>query len=340
MSALAEATGAQIVPVDSEHSALYQLIGAERPGTVDRLVLAARAPLPRPHGPRRGHARAGARPSDLGHGRPDHRRLGHADEQGAGGDRGASLFGVPYEAIDVVVHPQSLVHALVHLNDGSSLAHLGYPDMRVPISYALHHPERADVPVETLDLGAVGEYLRAAGRRDFRLPAARLRGRPRRRHRALRPERRRRGGARLPEREDRLPRHRPPDRARTGRGSAAARPQLRRPLRGGRRGARAGAPGRGGRRRELGPRVRGLRPARDPARAGHLHRRQGRGHEGGALLAFLPADPAEQEGGRDRAQWARSRRLREDQRHEPGRVFRTRFALAPTTRSPSGNGSW
>ena len=47
----------------------------------------------------------------------------------------------------MVVHPQSIVHALVHLNDGASLAHLGYPDMRVPISYALHYPERADVPV-------------------------------------------------------------------------------------------------------------------------------------------------------------------------------------------------
>jgi 1-deoxy-D-xylulose-5-phosphate reductoisomerase len=67
------------------------------------------------------------------------------------------LFGVPYERIDVVVHPQSIVHAVVHLNDGASLAHLGYPDMRVPISYALHHPERADVPVEALDLSAVGE---------------------------------------------------------------------------------------------------------------------------------------------------------------------------------------
>ena len=62
------------------------------------------------------------------------------------------LFGVPYERIDVVVHPQSIVHALVHLNDGASLAHLGYPDMRVPISYALHYPDRADVPVPTLDL--------------------------------------------------------------------------------------------------------------------------------------------------------------------------------------------
>ena len=66
------------------------------------------------------------------------------------------LFAVPYERIDVVVHPQSLIHSLIHLNDGSSLAHLGYPDMRVPISYALHYPERADVDVPQLDLAAVG----------------------------------------------------------------------------------------------------------------------------------------------------------------------------------------
>jgi 1-deoxy-D-xylulose-5-phosphate reductoisomerase len=66
------------------------------------------------------------------------------------------LFGVPYERIDVVVHPQSIVHALVHLNDGASLAHLGYPDMRVPISYALHYPERVDVPVPKLDLVELG----------------------------------------------------------------------------------------------------------------------------------------------------------------------------------------
>jgi 1-deoxy-D-xylulose-5-phosphate reductoisomerase len=66
------------------------------------------------------------------------------------------LFAVPYERIEVVVHPQSLVHSLIHLNDGSSLAHLGYPDMRVPISYALHYPERADVDVPRLDLAAAG----------------------------------------------------------------------------------------------------------------------------------------------------------------------------------------
>ena len=57
----------------------------------------------------------------------------------------------------MVVHPQSIVHSLVELNDGAQLAHLGLPDMRVPISYALHFPERADVTVPTLDLATVGE---------------------------------------------------------------------------------------------------------------------------------------------------------------------------------------
>src|SRR5581483_8939784 len=66
------------------------------------------------------------------------------------------LFGTPYEQIDVVVHPQSIIHSLIQLCDGATLAHLGYPDMRVPISYALHYPERTDVPVRPLDLAAVG----------------------------------------------------------------------------------------------------------------------------------------------------------------------------------------
>jgi len=66
------------------------------------------------------------------------------------------LFAVSYERIDVVVHPQSIVHSLIELNDGAQLAHLGLPDMRVPISYALHFPERADVTVPRLDLAAAG----------------------------------------------------------------------------------------------------------------------------------------------------------------------------------------
>jgi 1-deoxy-D-xylulose-5-phosphate reductoisomerase len=62
------------------------------------------------------------------------------------------LFGTPYDRIDVVVHPQSIIHALVQLCDGSTKAHMGYPDMRVAIAYALHHPDRADLPIKPLDL--------------------------------------------------------------------------------------------------------------------------------------------------------------------------------------------
>jgi 1-deoxy-D-xylulose-5-phosphate reductoisomerase len=158
VTALAEATDARIIPVDSEHSALYQLIRAETPGTVERLVLTASG------GPFRGR-------TDLSGITPDE-ALAHPTWEMGGRitidsatlmNKGFEmieahhLFGVPYERIDVVVHPQSIVHALVHLNDGASLAHLGYPDMRVPISYALHLPERADVDVPTLDLATVGE---------------------------------------------------------------------------------------------------------------------------------------------------------------------------------------
>src|SRR4029079_15609138 len=64
------------------------------------------------------------------------------------------LFGLPYERIEVVVHPTSDVHALVRFRDGAALAHLGYPDMRVPISFALTYPERSATPVPALDLAS------------------------------------------------------------------------------------------------------------------------------------------------------------------------------------------
>jgi 1-deoxy-D-xylulose-5-phosphate reductoisomerase len=67
------------------------------------------------------------------------------------------LFGTPYDRIDVVVHPQSLVHGLVQLADGAMLAHLGPPDMRIAISYALHSGESVELPIKPLDLSAVGE---------------------------------------------------------------------------------------------------------------------------------------------------------------------------------------
>jgi 1-deoxy-D-xylulose-5-phosphate reductoisomerase len=155
--ALAEATGAQLLPVDSEHSALFQLVANERPGTVDRLVLTASG------GPFRGRTNLDSvtREEALAHPTWD---MGHriSVDSATLMNKGLELieahhlFGVGYDAIDVVVHPQSIIHAVVHMNDGASLAHLGYPDMRVPISYALNYPDRVDVPVPALNLVELG----------------------------------------------------------------------------------------------------------------------------------------------------------------------------------------
>ena len=158
VTALAEGTGARLLPVDSEHSALFQLIGAEPPGTIERLVITASG------GPFRGRTvlEDVSREEALAH--PTWKMGGRITidsatlmNKGFEMIEAHHLFGVPYERIAVVVHPQSIVHSLVDLNDGASLAHLGYPDMRVPISYALHYPERADTEVPALDLAAAGE---------------------------------------------------------------------------------------------------------------------------------------------------------------------------------------
>jgi len=159
VTALSEATGAQLIPVDSEHSALHQLIHGEHPGTIDRLTVTASG------GPFRGRTRA-----ELEHVTIED-ALKHPTWEMGGKitidsatlmNKGLEvieahhLFGTPYDRLDVVVHPQSIVHALVSLCDGATLAHLGYPDMQVPIAYALHHPDRVEVPVPALDLAQVG----------------------------------------------------------------------------------------------------------------------------------------------------------------------------------------
>jgi 1-deoxy-D-xylulose-5-phosphate reductoisomerase len=156
--ALAEATGARLLPVDSEHSALYQLIGSEAPGTVTKLVLTASG------GPFRGRADLGDVSVEDALAHPTWQMGGRITidcatlmNKGFEAIEAHHFFAVPYERIGVVVHPQSLVHSLIQLNDGSSLAHLGYPDMRVPISYALNFPERADVDLPQLNLADVGE---------------------------------------------------------------------------------------------------------------------------------------------------------------------------------------
>jgi 1-deoxy-D-xylulose-5-phosphate reductoisomerase len=156
VTALAEAAEARIIPVDSEHSAIFQLLRGEGPGTVERLMLTASG------GPFRGRTDlAGVTPADaLAHPTWDmggRITIDSATLMNKGFEviEAHHLFEVSYAAIDVVVHPQSIVHSLIELNDGAQLAHLGLPDMRVPISYALHFPDRADVTVPKLDLAQI-----------------------------------------------------------------------------------------------------------------------------------------------------------------------------------------
>jgi 1-deoxy-D-xylulose-5-phosphate reductoisomerase len=158
--ALGEATGAQIVPVDSEHTALHQLIAGQPVGAVDRLTITASG------GPFRGRTRAELAEVSV------EQALAHPTwamggkitidsatlmNKGLEVMEAHHLFGTPYERIDVVVHPQSLVHGLIGLADGAMLAHIGPKDMRIAISYALHGGESAQLPIAPLDLAQVGE---------------------------------------------------------------------------------------------------------------------------------------------------------------------------------------
>jgi len=161
VTALAEATGAQIIPVDSEHAAMHQLIHAEhgRVGTIDQLTITGSG------GPFRGRSREELESVTV------EQALRHPTWNMGGNitidsatlmNKGLEvieahhLFGAAYDAIEVVIQPQSIVHAMVTLCDGAVLAHMGHPSMEVPIAYALHHPDRVDVPVPRLDLAALG----------------------------------------------------------------------------------------------------------------------------------------------------------------------------------------
>src|SRR6478735_2715787 len=149
--------GGRLLPVDSEHSAAFQCLESRGADQVDSLVLTASG------GPFRGQTR-----DELGDVTAVE-ALAHPTwnmgpkitiDSATLANKGLELieahflFGLPYERIEVVVHPTSVVHALVRFRDGAALAHLGYPDMRVPISFALTYPERAATPVPPLDLAS------------------------------------------------------------------------------------------------------------------------------------------------------------------------------------------
>ena len=152
-----ERGGGRLLPVDSEHSALHQCLEGRAPEMVDSVVLTASG------GPFRGRNR-----SELEDVTPDD-ALAHPTwsmgpkitvDSATLANKGLEvieahfLFDLPYERIEVVIQPTSVVHALVRLRDGSSLAHVGYPDMRVPISYALTYPDRAAVDLPQLDFAS------------------------------------------------------------------------------------------------------------------------------------------------------------------------------------------
>jgi 1-deoxy-D-xylulose-5-phosphate reductoisomerase len=149
--------GGRLLPVDSEHSAAFQCLEGRAPEQVHSLVLTASG------GPFRGCTRdelTDVTPEDA---------LAHPTwsmgpkitvDSATLANKGLELieahflFGFSYERIEVVVHPSSIVHALVRFRDGAALAHLGYPDMRVPISFALTYPERSATPTPALDLAS------------------------------------------------------------------------------------------------------------------------------------------------------------------------------------------
>jgi 1-deoxy-D-xylulose-5-phosphate reductoisomerase len=147
-----ERGGGALIPVDSEHSALFQ---CAQLGEAETIVLTASG------GPFRGRTREQLVDVTV------EEALAHPTwsmgakitvDSATLANKGLEvleahfLFGLPYDRIEVLVHPTSIVHGLVRFSDGATIAHLGYPDMRVPISYALTYPDRAPTPVAPLDL--------------------------------------------------------------------------------------------------------------------------------------------------------------------------------------------
>ena len=168
--------GGHLLPVDSEHSAVFQCLEGRSPETVDAVVLTASG------GPFRNRSRL-----DLESVTVDE-ALAHPTwsmgpkitiDSATLANKGLELieahflFDLPYERIEVVVHPTSVVHALVRFRDGAALAHLGYPDMRVPISFAVTFPDRQPTAVRPLDF-SVGMTLEFEPPDPVRFPLLRL----------------------------------------------------------------------------------------------------------------------------------------------------------------------
>ena len=166
MTDAAARSGATLLPIDSEHNAIFQCLSGNRKEDVSRLILTASG------GPFRTASReriAAATPADA---------VAHPNwsmgakisvDSATCMNKGLELieahylFGLPSERIDILIHPQSVVHSMVEFVDRSVLAQLGSPDMRIPIAYALAWPQRMETPAQSLDLANIA-------RLDFEAP--------------------------------------------------------------------------------------------------------------------------------------------------------------------------
>jgi len=158
--------GATVLPVDSEHSAIFQALVGEDISAVERIIITASGGAFRDW-PLEKLATATLKQAQT-HPNWDMGQRITIDSASMFNKaleiiETKEYFGVMASQIEVVIHPQSMVHALVGFNDGGLMAHVGPPDMRHAIGYALHWPDRGFVPVERLDLAAIG-------RLDFHAP--------------------------------------------------------------------------------------------------------------------------------------------------------------------------
>ena len=159
MIAAARASGAAILPVDSEHNAIFQCLADNRSCDVAKLILTASG------GPFRDRSRdqMAAMTPEQAVAHPNWSMgakisVDSATMMNKGLEliEAHHLFGVPSRRIEIIVHPQSVIHSMVEYVDGSVLAQLGSPDMRIPIAHALAYPERMETPAEKLDLSRIG----------------------------------------------------------------------------------------------------------------------------------------------------------------------------------------
>ncbi len=156
---LIEKSGAQVIPVDSEHSGVFQCLAKEKMEDVKRVILTASGG---PFFRRSSQEMEGVTLEDaLNHPRWKMGKKVTIDSatlmnKGLELIEAHWLFGIEPQKLEVLIHPQSIVHSLVELNDGSVLAQLSPTDMRVPIQYALTYPEREDSPLPSLDLKEIG----------------------------------------------------------------------------------------------------------------------------------------------------------------------------------------